>query len=336
MQLVKSAEEINEIGFGFMASKALFSALHVGVFDGLADGPKDLETLAADIGVAQPRLVTLLTALAGIGLVEKDGDNYKNSPAAENYLVTSARDYFGDYLRYQIDQQMYPFMIHLDDVIQGERTKSRFEDYEAWMSDAEEARLFSESQHSGSLGPGYVLGKRVDLSGCETLLDVGGGSGAFSIMLCKRYPQLKAKVLDFPNVIEVGRKFVADEGLEDRIEFVPGNALDYDWPGEVDAVLMSYLLGGVPGEEVAKLSEHAFKTLKPGGVFMVHDFMVGDDRQGPAMAALWALQHLCYTPQAISLTQASVSEEMRRAGFADIAGGDLIAGMTKYVVGHKK
>ena len=98
------------------------------------------------------------------------------------------------------------------------------------MADAEEADQFSRAQHVGSLGPALVLARRIDLSGASRLLDVAGGSGAFTITLCARFPELQATILDFPNVVRVARRYVAEAGLADRVEFVSGNALDVGWP----------------------------------------------------------------------------------------------------------
>ncbi len=335
MSPVSSAEQVSEIAFGFMASKALFSGLHLGLFDQIADGAKTVEAAAAGVGISPDSAATLMTALAGMGLLVKQGDGFVNSHGAQNFLVREAPHYFGDYLKYQIDQQMYGFMEHLYGALKGEHDKARFDTYEAWMSDPKEAALFSESQHSGSLGPGAVMAKRVDLSNARSLLDVGGGSGAFAIMMCKRYPDLMVTILDFPRVVEVAERYIADAGLSDRITVMPGNGITTDWPGGQDAVLMSYLFSGVPGDAIPRLIDKAWMALNPGGHLMLHDPMVEDDRTGPSMAALWALQHLTYTPGAVSLTPSWVMEQVTARGFTGVEVKDLIAGMTKSVVAAK-
>jgi ubiquinone/menaquinone biosynthesis C-methylase UbiE len=75
-----------------------------------------------------------------------------------------------------------------------------------------------------------VLARKVDLNGARRLLDVGGGSGAFSITFCRRFPELRATILDFPSVQTAAAAFVRAAGLSERIDFVPGNALTTDWP----------------------------------------------------------------------------------------------------------
>ncbi|MBD1547230.1 methyltransferase [Roseibium aggregatum] len=332
---LESAEAISDIAFAFMGSKALFSALHVGLFSALSEKTMSAEEVAAATDLDVDRATTLLTALTSLGLVRKTDDGFANSPAAEAFLVKGRKYDFGDYLRFQIDRQMYPFLTQLNDALTGSLEEDKVASYAEWFSDPEEARLYSESQHAGSLGPGRSLAKMVDLSSARTLLDVGGGTGAFSISLCKSYPELTSTVLDFPNVAKVGEEFIAKEGLSDRITYQPGNALTDPWPAAADAVLMSYLFSGVPGKTIPGLVRKAMETLTPGGRFMVHDFMVDESREGPKLAALWQLQHTAFNPEARSITSDYVAELMTAAGFVDIEVTVMIPGMTMLVHGRK-
>jgi 2-hydroxy-4-(methylsulfanyl)butanoate S-methyltransferase len=336
MKPIESAEDISVLAFGFMASKALFAALHVDVFGALADGPKLIDDLAAATKVPVTRMETLVTALVAVGLLTRDGKTIANGPASSQYLVRDGANYFGDYLRFQINRQIYPFMEHLDGVLLGKTDAVEFPTYADWMADKDQAEMFSRSQHSGSLGPGAVLAKRLALSADATsMLDVGGGSGAFSIMFCKRYPELRATVLDFPNVIEVGKRFVAEEGLQEKVGFIAADGTSANWPEDQDVVLMSYLFSGVPEEAIPGLCAEAYRVLKPGGHVAVHDFMVSDDRSGPPLAALWQLQHMVFTPDGVGLTPGFVHEALTAAGFEVEQCRDLISGMTQAMIAHK-
>ena len=118
--------------------------------------------------------------------------------------------------------------------------------------------------------------------------------------------------------------------------FASGETPNTLWPKSgFDAVLMSYLYNGVPGEEIPKLANKAFNIVNSGGIYIVHDFMVEDNRNGPHLAALWQLQHLAFTPTAKSITPSWVSKIMEDAGFYKIANNELIPGMTKIVYGKK-
>lgn len=333
--LLETSEELSRVAFGFMASKALFSALHIDLFSKLSGGIGSIDALAAATKVPRNRILTLITALTSIGAVRFEDNVYSNSPAAEQFLVQGAKYDFGDYLRYQIDKQMYPFLQQLNDVLDGTLDPDTIDSYAHWMSDSEQATLYSESQHSGSLGPGRTLARAVDLSKAKSLLDVGGGTGAMTISLCNAYPELQSTIIDFPNVAEIGWRFVTEADLINRVRYVPGNALDATWPTEQDAVLMSYLLSGVPGDRIRDLLQGSWNSLEPGGVVMIHDFMIEKDRRGPTLAALWQLQHMAFTPEAQSISTFWLSDVLRETGFVVESEGDLIPGMTKLIVGRK-
>ena len=335
MPLLTRAEDVSEIAFGFMGSKALFSALHHGLFTTLAAGPMNAAQVGAKSGLHPERARTLLTALAGLGLVAVKDGVFSNSPAAEAFLVKGAKYDFGDYLRLQVDRQMYPLLDQIEDALAETLPEEATASYAEWFSDPKEAELYSRSQHAGSLGPALGLSKIVDLSEAKVLLDVGGGTGAFAITLCQAFPNLTAKVVDFPNVAALGREYVARAGLQDRIEYIEGNALDTEWPDGVDATLMSYLFSGVPGESHEGLIARAHAGLNPGGRLMIHDFVVEADRTGPKLAALWQLQHTAFTPTARSLDDAWLKAEMEKAGFVDVAVQPMIPQMTMIAVGSK-
>jgi ubiquinone/menaquinone biosynthesis C-methylase UbiE len=129
----------------------------------------------------------------------------------------------------------------------------------------------------------------VDLTNAKSLLDVGGGTEAMTIRLLEVNPDLVSTIIDFPNVSEIGWRFITEAKMVDRVRYIPSNALSVEWPKEQDAILMTHLFSEVPGEEEPRLVQYAFDCLAPSGAFMVHDFMVKDDRTGPPMAALWQL-----------------------------------------------
>jgi 2-hydroxy-4-(methylsulfanyl)butanoate S-methyltransferase len=320
---VQDVHEISAIGYGFMATKALCTALDLEIFTHLAEGPRTPEQLQARCGAVLPPLRTLLHACAGLGLLVRAGDAYANAPGAQQYLVRGAPRYFGDYFRFQIDRQIYPALAQLGDALRGRPTRPLY----ALMASPDEAALFSDAQHVGSLGPAHLLAQRVDAAGWRQLLDVAGGSGAFSIALCRRHPQLAATILDFESVLTVAGRQVTLAGLAGRIALLPGEALATAWPGEQDAVLMSYLLSAVPATVHAALLAKAHAALRPGGLLLVHDFVLDPGGDGPRHAALWLLANAISGPQQASFDAA----ELARAGFEDIQSQALLPGITRLV-----
>jgi len=332
---VETAEEVSKIAFGFMASRALFAGLHLDIFTHLAGGAKTCKQLSKEVGVPENRIVTLMTALDSIGLVTRSDDLYANSPGAETFLSKTSKYEFRDYLRFQIDQQMYPFLGQLNEVLDGSLNADAVDSYQHWMSDPEQAALYSNAQHAGSLGPGRTIARKVDLSHAKNLLDVGGGTGAMTIRILEMNPDLSSTIIDFPHVSEIGWRFISEANMVNRVRYIPSNALTVEWPTEQDAILMSYLFSGIPGSEVPRMIKYAFDCLAPGGKLLVHDFMVQDDRTGPVMAALWQLQHMAFTPNARSVTVGWLKQEFETVGFVDVQNDETVPGLTRLVHARK-
>ena len=203
------------------------------------------------------------------------------------------------------------------------------------MADPQHAETFSRSQHAGSMGPAVMLARTVNLEGRQRMLDVAGGTGAFSIALCRRNPGLTSTILDFPNVVAISRTYIAEAGMADRIATIGGNALAVTWPQAQDVVVMSYLLSAVTDDAIDALFARAFSALAPGGLLIVHDFILDDDHMGPDLAAHWFLLNLALSSHSVSFSAADLAPRLARAGFTNMTSREHIHDITKLVMAEK-
>jgi 2-hydroxy-4-(methylsulfanyl)butanoate S-methyltransferase len=264
---VEEVREISAITYGFMASKALFAALEFDLFTHIAGGADSLPALAEATGIAEHRLVTLLTALKSLGLVAECNGHFTNASATARYLVAGAPGDFRDYVRLVNGVFGYESFRHLGAALRGERIFRDKGFYEGLIYDAGiGGKSFSSAQHTGSLGPARLMAKRVDLSGRKRLLDVGGGSGAYTLAFCAANPQLSATIHDFPQTIDTARRYAQEAGVAARIAHLAGNAITTDWPTGHDVVLMSYLWSAVGANDVRILARRAVDALPPGRI----------------------------------------------------------------------
>ncbi len=229
---------VSSVAYGFMGSQALFAALEIGLFTELAAGPASAAALAHRLGLDAGPILALLEACTGTELLERDGDRYRNSAAASRYLVRDARGYMGDYYLRQIAATLYAQVPAAARVIRGQAAGVT---YAGFLDDPARTEEFIRGQHAGSSGPAHLLARDHDLSAFTRLLDLGGGSGAFSIEIARRHG-LSAIVVDRPSVVAVARKIVEESGLADRIRCVPGDAVTGPWPDGADLILLSYVV----------------------------------------------------------------------------------------------
>jgi SAM-dependent methyltransferase len=334
---------LDSVAYGFMASQALFTALEIGIFDTIAAaGEKGagLATIQDGCSVSAPRMQTLLTSLVAIKCLRRDDAGlYTLSPNTSKYMVSSSRQFYGDYLRYQIGQQFYPRMGGLPEAM----SKGKAPSYASWFSDPVVAQTYTQAQHNGSVATAkYLVKKKLELGGITKMLDVGGGSGAFSYVFVGATPGLESTILELPEVCKTGEGIRAQQSddVKKRVAFKELDATSPNWPvtdGSFELVLMSYISGSVPEPIIAELYSNAFKALSPGGRLLVHDFMVDDSLDGPALGALWGLQHVTVNVDGLGLCPKEIISRMGKAGFneAKCETMEMIHGMTKLIVAHK-
>ena len=326
---IEDVSEISAITYGFMASKALFAALEFDLFTHIAQGAAETRELSEATGIAENRLTALLTALKSLGLISEADGRLANAPATSRYLIAGAPGDFRDYVRFVNGEFGYESFRHLAPALRGERIFPDKGFYEGMIYEAGiGGERFSSAQHSGSLGPARLLAKRLDLKDRRKLLDVGGGSGAYSIALCAANPRLSATILDFPQTVDTAKRYAREAGLTDRIAHVAGNAINADWPSGHDVVLMSYVWSAVGEADVAVLAKRAADALPPGGLALIHDFMVDDAREGPRFAAWYLLGSMFDNPTAVCLTPAYVEQVLRDAGLTVEGTETMLPGIT--------
>jgi hypothetical protein len=222
---IEDVRDISAITYGFMASKALFAALDFDLFTHIARGIDTSAALAEATGIPENRLLTLLAALKSLGVIAENGGRLNNAPATAKFLVAGAPGDFRDYVRLVNGAFGYESFRHLSAALRGERIFPDKCFYDGLIySSGIGGDQFSSAQHSGSLGPARLMTKRVDLGGRQQLLDVGGGSGAYTLAFCAANPGLKATILDFPQTVETAKKYAQQSGLTDRVRHLAGNA----------------------------------------------------------------------------------------------------------------
>jgi predicted O-methyltransferase YrrM len=333
---IENVRDISAITYGFMASKALFAALDFDLFTHIDRGADSVIGLAAATGVSDNLLLTLLTAVKSLGLiVERDG-RFANAPATAKFLVAGAPGDFRDYVRLVNGAFGYEGFRHLTPALRGERIFPENGFYEGMIYSAGlGGEAFSAAQHSGSLGPARLMAKRVSLGDRKRLLDIGGGSGAYTLAFCASYPQLKATILDFPQTVETAKRYAREAGLTDRVAHLAGNAVTTEWPAGHEVALMSYVWSAVGGADIEVLARRAFDALPSGGLVLVHDFMVDNAYEQPSFAAWYLLGSISDNPNAVCLTPAFVEDALRQAGFQIDATESMLPGITMLTQARK-
>ncbi len=318
-QGVPSAVPLMALSTGFWAFKTLAAAHELDLFSRLAGGPgTTVAELADSLGLHPRPAEMLLTGCAALGLLEKADGRYRNTPLSEAYLVRGKPYYFGGFVQ-MADKRLYPGWGKLIEALRTNRPTTWDPAVRSSMFDGEDPMMlatFWEAMHSLSTMTARKLGEAVNFGQFHRLLDIGGGSGAYDIELCKQYGALRATVFDLPHVAMIAAKKVAEAGLTDRIDTAGGNFFQR-LPKDHDVHLLSMILHDWDEAKNRALLRRSFEALPSGGAVVISELLVNDEKTGPAPAALMSLNMLIET-EGRNYTPAEYSAWLEEAGFRHV------------------
>jgi acetylserotonin N-methyltransferase len=307
----------------FRCSKVMFAAVALGVFDRLAAGPAALPDLARDLGVNADALGRLLDACVGLRLLQRTDGGYANTPAASAYLCKDSPRRLTGYLNYS-NAVLWNLWAHLEDAVR-EGTHRWRQTYgldgpifSHFFRSEDDTREFLLGMHGQGQLSSPEVAAAFDLGRFHRLADLGGATGHLAISACRRYPNLRAVVLDLPAVVPLAREIVADSGVGDRIEVVPGDFFVDPLP-EADLFSVGRILHDWSEDKIRRLLRAVYQRLPVGGALLVAEKLLDDDRTGPRWAVLQSLNMLVCT-EGKERTLAEYAALLREAGFSHIEG----------------
>jgi predicted O-methyltransferase YrrM len=294
-----SPAPLMQLTTGFWAFKTLAAAHDLDLFTRLSGTTGATAAELAHMLAIQARPAEmLLTGCAALGLLDKHDERYVNSPLAEEFLVHGKPSYFGGWVQ-MLDQRLYPGWGRLTEAIRTNRPTTWDPDRQSSLFDGEDPQLlavFWEAMQALSTLTAGVLGPAIDLSGVRRLLDVGGGSAAFDIELCRQYPDLTATVYDLPTVADIAAAKVKEAGLQERITTVAGDFFaDPSLPSGHDTILLSMIMHDWAEDRSRTILQKCWSALPSGGQVIIAELLVNDTRTGPPPAALMSLNMLVET-----------------------------------------
>lgn len=313
-----------DVQFGAFAYPVVFAAHRLKLFELLADGPLTPEEIGAALELEPRPVLVLLSVTASLGFVERrDDGRFANTILTEDYLLPDSPTYFGSSWDGLIDTyEVYSYsgiekaLRTNSRQLMGDDELFRSEGVEGAIEQAAVAQWYTRTMHSISVGPATGWPDALDLSGSETLLDIGGGSGAHAIGAAARWPHLRATVFDLGPVCEVAQEFIAAAGLDGRVTTHPGDMWEDAFP-DADVHFYSNIFHDWPPDKCQVLAAKSFAALPPGGRIVLHEVLFDDDRAGPLPAAAYSMMMLIGA-DGQQFSGAELASMLGEAGFRDV------------------
>ena len=322
---------LQHLARAYCQSAVLFAAIDLELFTHVAAGASDVAELAGAMHVSPLNAERLVTVCLAMDLLEREGDRLVNAPDTQKYLVAGERSYAGAWM--QFTRPDVTGWFDLTARLRSPEPPSRLGMYADL--DVDRARTYHEATASIGLGAGRRFARRVDLADRHRLLDVGGGSGAYSIAAVQAHEGLEAVVFDLPPVVEVTAEHLARHGVSDRVTTVGGDFTADPLPGGCDVAVMASNLPIYDGEVIAAVVARVFAALDDGGRFHLVGEMLAPDGVGPLDPALWGMQEVLYGSGGRAHSVTECLAYLRAAGFVQVGAEEFVPGVLTMVSGTK-
>lgn len=304
---MSSAEErMWEIARGFQASRILLTAVELGLFTALADGPKSSGQIAELLSTNVRATDRLMNALVALHLLRKEGANFFNTEDGSKYLVYGQPQYLGGAMRHTANL-WHAWSTLTEAVRQGTKVHRREQPSE-WVSP------FIAAMHYNAMRRAADVVALINLDKVKTIIDVGGGSGEYAMAFCRAKPGLTATVFDLPEVLELTKEYVARAGLSERVEFVAGDYHERELGGGFDLAWFSAVIHSNSAAQNALLLKRAALALNPGGRVVIQDFVMDENRTRPIHGTFFALNMLVNTDGGDTFTEQEILSWFTEAG----------------------
>lgn len=326
-------QELRNLTDSFMAARILQVATELKLFDITASEARTAKGIADTLKTDVRATELFCNALSGMGFLEKREGKFSNTEASQKYLVTSSPLYWGWIIRHNYNA--WKTWGHLEEVLKTGKSYVKKVDREYTDEDHEN---FIMGMHSivSVRGDADLMADKLDLQECKSVLDLGGGPGTFSISFCRKHPNLKAVIFDFPETEKVFRKNISKyPDVKDRLSFISGDMLVDNFPRGFDLVFISNIIHSMTEEQNILIMKKAYEAIRPGGKIVVKDHIMDEDMTTPANGAIFSIHMLIHT-KGRDYSFNEVSNWLTVAGFSDIKTQGLPADTQYQVVIARK
>jgi predicted O-methyltransferase YrrM len=312
----------------FQESRALLTAIELDLFSSVGQGATAAET-ASRLQTDERATEMLMNALVALEMLQKKDGVFQNTQLAAQYFTEGSPDN----VRLAMMHTAY-LWDRWSTLTESVRTGAGPQRATVGASDQHwrEAFIAAMDWNVAERAP-FVI-KAVNINGVRRMLDVGGGSGGYSVAFAKASPELHAEVLDLPAILPLTEQYIEKSGLTERVKIRAGDLRRDEFGRDYDLVFVSaicHMLGPVENQD---LFRKCFAALTFAGRIVVQDFILKPDKTAPRQAALFALNWLVVTRNGGNYSEDEYSNWLGKAGFREIR-HVVLPGSTALMVGVK-
>ncbi len=316
---------IREFAASFQKSRILLSAFELDIFTNIEESGTKGSQIARYLHLDEHACERLMNALVAFGFLTKNDQSFFNTPESFAFLSKKSSDYLGGLMH---SNHLWNTWSNLTNVLKTGNAAHRAE-----INERGEEWLFPfiNAMHDRAKKQAPQQLANINLSGIKSVLDIGGGSGAYSMEFVTKKPEIEATVFDLPNVIPITKKFIEKEGYAARIKTYEGDYTIDDLPKGFDLLFLSAVIHSNSLEVNQNLIKKCFDSLDKNGKIVIQDWIMNNDRTQPLTGAVFAINMLVGTEAGDCFTEQEVTEMLNVAGFVDISRKEFESGLSQMI-----
>jgi O-methyltransferase/methyltransferase family protein len=325
--------ELSRLAGGHIEARIVHAAVELGVFDVLRDGALETAYVASALHTDARATELLLNSLVAMQLVEKQHNKFSLTATAKTYLVSDAPRSLCGMIRF--DASLWNCWERLSEAVRSGRPARAPNMYQ---DDPRETEVFIHAMDSlvGARGDAEIIARTLDWRGVTELLDIGSGPATYPIALCRKYPQLRATIMDLEATIKITRQVVHAAGLEERIRLLVGDYRSDPIPGHYERIFLSNIIHSEGFDENQCLMTKLYANLSSRGRIVLKDHILDMTRTQPPVGAIFSLLMLLTTQSGRCYGFDEIKAWLENAGFHGVTQIDLPPPLTSsLVVGEK-
>ena len=318
-------DTIREFASSFQKSRILLTGFELDIFTNIEESGTTNKQIAGKLKLDEHACERLMNALVSLGFLNKQNQLYSNTPDSFAFLSNKSPDYLGGLMH---SNHLWNTWSNLTKVV-----KTGVSAHPAEINDRGEDWLtpFITAMHDRAKKQAPRQLASIDLSGIKTILDIGGGSGAYSMEFVSRKPGIEASVFDLPNVVPITKVFLEKEGFSDKIKTYAGDYTSDRLPEGFDMVFLSAIIHSNSLEVNRDLIKKCFGSINRNGRIVIQDWIMNNDRTQPTSGAVFAINMLVGTESGDCFTEQEVTEMLSAAGFNNISRTEFETGYSRMI-----
>src|SRR6266581_1089250 len=217
---------ILQVGMCFWEAKTLLSAIELGLFTVLAEGPLASQTLTKRLGLHPRSALDFFDALVSLDFLQRSEGKYANTPETDWYLDRKKSSYQGGFLE-MANSRLYPFWADLTEGLRTGQPQNEAKEggnlFEALYADPTRLSDFLHAMTGVSRGSSLALASQFPWHKYKTFVDVGTAQGDCAVQIALAHDHLSGVGFDLSPVEHVFDEYVIQSGLQGRLRFRAGD-----------------------------------------------------------------------------------------------------------------